>query len=504
MPKGLRHFARKTAGFLLTATVVPFFLSTANADELGLSPRDFGKLLLAPTQTTGGHADLMAAQDGGAFEPISEFNTDDRYRKFGAPIARLDMLSIDENGKKNFGVCTANLIAPDVLLTNYHCIPGMKSNLKVTRSIAVFDFLREDQSDAPTYEVDITPIAADINLDFALLRVAGRPGDKFGYFQLQPHSVKANQSLFLIHHPAGMPKRLTRFRCKAYAPQPYANTTFRHRCDTLGGSSGSLLFSLDFKVVALHNKGGLNNGSQTSFNSAISIFSLAEHPAFADFLVKPALKKPVLGVAKLRPMADLLADQAKAKADADRLALANKPKLKKDFSLYDPKSYASGKLPARLINNPVPLTFNTLCDTVRDGRICASSMLKPQGSGKYNYRMANLASNNDMAWVENRKGHGIGEWLVFDFNKPKQLGEILFRNGYTRTKKSFSTNSRISEIKIELSNGESYRVGMSDNPDPQVFKLPETMKVSWVKLTIQNVFKGSKYADTALSYVEFR
>ena len=513
MPSFFRQQAQKSLLVLLTAIFTTSLTGTSNADDLGFSARSFGKLLLVPNQTTGGHADLIAAQDGGAFEPISEFNIEDRYRKFGAPVARLDMLSLNKDGDKLFGVCTANLIAPDVLLTNYHCIPGMDPDSTVIRAIAVFDFLREDQTESPTFEVDISPIAADYSLDFALLRVAGNPGTQFGHFQLQAHSAKPNQSLFLIHHPAGMPKRLTRFRCKAYAPKPYANTLFRHRCDTLGGSSGSLLFNLDFEVVALHNKGGLNNNSLTSFNSGISIFSLLDHPAFAEFMAQPKPDAPKVGAGLLRPMADLLADQAKAKANANdpsNLTVANTPplgsqnKIKDGFSLYDPKNYKDGKLPAQLVRNPVPLTANAMCDTIRGGRICASSMLKPQGSGKYNYRMANLASNDGMAWVENRKDHGIGEWLVFDFSKPKSIREILFRNGYTRTGKTFSTNSRVWEITIELSNGNSYRVAMSDNPDPQVFTLPESQSVNWVKLTIDSVFKGSKYADTALSYVEFR
>jgi len=495
MPFSLRLLASRIAGFYLFTAL---FVAAVSADELGFSPRDFGKLLLVPNQTTGGHADLMAAQDGGAFEPISEFNLNDRYRKFASPIARLDMLSVDENGKEHFGVCTANLIAPDVLLTNYHCIPGMDSNLKVIRSIALFDFLREDQAESPTFEVDITPIAADYDLDFALLRVAGNPGDQFGFFQLAPHGVSANQSLFLIHHPAGLPKRLTRFRCKAYAPEPYANVTFRHRCDTLGGSSGSLLFNLDFEVVALHNKGGLNNNSTTSFNSGISMFSLAEHPAFAKYLTQPAA--PAKSGGKLRPMADLLADQAKAKADADRLAMADKPKLGTGFSIYK-KDAAT---PPAQVHNPVPLSAIANCDAVSGGRICASSMLKPQGSGKYNYRMANLAKNDGQAWVENRKGYGIGEWLVFDFPKAKMVSEIVFRNGYTRTKKTYSTNSRISKLTIELSNGKSYTVNMKDNAAAQAMQLPEAMELMWVKMTIDGVYKGSKYSDTALSYVEFR
>ncbi len=497
-PSRFRPLARQALGLFL----VSLLATQTSADELGFPASSFGQLLLVPDQTTGGNKALLAAQEGGAFEPLSEFNPDDRYRLFGAPIARLDMLIVDSEGTKSFGTCTANLIAPDVLLTNYHCIPGYSTEDRVIRSIAVFDFLREDQEDAPTFEVDVTPIAADPDLDFALLRVDGRPGDQFGYFQLQPKQAKPNQSLFLIHHPAGMPKRLTRFRCKAYAPEPYARTDFRHRCDTLGGSSGSLIFNLDFEVIALHNKGGLNDSSTTSFNRGISIFALMENAAFAKYLKTPEPDKPVLNSGPLRPLSDLLSDQAKA----DLAAKAQDPAaLPKNFSLYNPKTYANEEVPARLSRTDgPPLPADPRCDTLRGWRICASSYLNPQKSGKYTYRMANLANDDGLAWVENNEGQGVGEWLVFDFNKPKEISRIIFRNGYTRTAKTFATNSRVSELKIELSNGSTYQIGLSDMSDLQQFTLPEPETAKWVKITINSVFKGSKYADTALSFVEFR
>ena len=438
-----------------------FATGAAHAAEFKFPERSFGQLLLVPNQTTGGNDALITAQKGGAFEPISEFNADDRYRQFGAPIARLDMLVEDGSGERYVSTCTANLIAVDVLLTNYHCIPGMKKGVKVIRSIAVFDYLREDQDDAPSYEVDVTPIAASYDRDFALLRVQDNPGDKFGYFKLKPHRAKANQSLFIIHHPAGMPKRLTRFRCKAYAPEPYAQVYFRHRCDTLGGSSGSLIFNLNFEVVALHNQGGLTQDSQSSFNRGISVFSLMEHEAFSALLSKPS------GSVAIQPQPPKAAVQI------------------------------SG-------HNPLPINGAAQCDNVATGRICASSMLDPQGSGKYNYRMRNLIRQNGAAWVENKPGYGIGEWVLFDYGSEKSFSNMTLNTGYTRTEKTFRSNSRVAKLLIELSTGVKFEISLRDTMKTQSFELPTQVSVTWVKLTIDQVYEGSKYSDTALSYVGFQ
>ena len=113
----------KTLGLLFFAAGI------SHAAEFKFPERSFGQLLLVPNQTTGGNDALITAQKGGAFESISEFNPDDRYRQFGAPVARLDMLLEDGSGDRYVSTCTASLVAVDVLLTNYHCIPGMKKDV---------------------------------------------------------------------------------------------------------------------------------------------------------------------------------------------------------------------------------------------------------------------------------------------------------------------------------------------------------------------------------------
>jgi len=118
--------------------------------------------------------------------------------------------------------------------------------------------------------------------------------------------------------------------------------------------------------------------------------------------------------------------------------------------------------------------------------------------------MKNLTSKDGAAWVENKPGYGIGEWLLFDFDSEKPVSSITFNNGYTRTEKTFRTNSRVAKLTVELSNGVRFQVGLQDMMATQIFRLPDPVNVTWAKLTIDDVFEGSKYADTALSYVGFK
>lgn len=258
------------------AFVIASTLSGAFAQEFEFPANQFGKLNLRPNQSLGGNDDFIQAQQNGVFEPISEFNADDIFREWSRPVGRLSMLLRNGAGEEGVATCTATLIADDRILTNYHCIPGFDRNVEVVGAVVHFAYLRQDQAEENAYRVRIPPLESDPDLDFSVLQVDGQPGQVFGHVDIDPARVAPNTSLYIFHHPAGLPLRLTRFRCKAYSGDAYAGAEFRHRCDTLGGSSGSLIFDIDRRVVALHHSGGLNASSRSSFNSGTAIDAILQ------------------------------------------------------------------------------------------------------------------------------------------------------------------------------------------------------------------------------------
>ncbi|WP_417413400.1 trypsin-like peptidase domain-containing protein [Hoeflea sp.] len=255
----------------LTVCIALSGLAAASAEDQ-FPASQFGKARLSYTQSLGGNDDYIRSQQNGVFEPLAEFNETDAFRARSRPVGRLSMLIENSDGSKGVGTCTASLIDPTHLITNYHCIPGHDGT--VLEAVIHMGYLREDQEPVDVYEVDIDPVDADPDLDFAVLAVRGDPGKKYGFVELNPVKVQPNASLVIYHHPAGLPLRLTRFRCKAYAGNHYRGTEFRHRCDTLGGSSGSLIFNNDHKVVALHHSGGLTGDANSSFNSGTAIAAI--------------------------------------------------------------------------------------------------------------------------------------------------------------------------------------------------------------------------------------
>ncbi len=66
---------------------------------------------------------------------------------------------------------------------------------------------------------------------------------------------------------------MSRFRCFALKEQG-EGPDLRHRCDTLGGSSGSLMFDASVAGVALHKEGGLDPKDPSSFNAATRLSAI--------------------------------------------------------------------------------------------------------------------------------------------------------------------------------------------------------------------------------------
>ena len=102
------------------------------------------------------------------------------------------------------------------------------------------------------YPVDIKPVEANEELDYAILRVEGNPGDEWGTIKLSKHTPDARNTLFIVHHPGGFPKYISRGRCQTSNPAIDGNDLL-HVCDTLPGSSGAPIFdNSSRKVIGLH------------------------------------------------------------------------------------------------------------------------------------------------------------------------------------------------------------------------------------------------------------
>lgn len=162
--------------------------------------------------------------------------------------------------------CTGFLIAPDVVMTNNHCVSktseakGVKITLMKEKGVPMEKWWKYDCGEL---------IGTNFQMDVSLLRCSGRPGDTFGTVELE-EDIYLHDPIYVIQQ-----------NCNYYA-DPYCSSwkkiargqvqlitnEIKHNADTLGGSSGSPVFSSAFhQVVALHHAGQDLN-SQTGQGSA--------------------------------------------------------------------------------------------------------------------------------------------------------------------------------------------------------------------------------------------
>ncbi|MGO7366363.1 trypsin-like serine peptidase [Rhizobium leguminosarum] len=254
------------AGFV----VIP---SIATSEDIMFSEDQFGAVDLVPTQslTTNAIETLGAMTE--RFELVSELREDDPIRQFGRPIGRLDIL-VETVQSRGVATCTAALIDDDKIITNYHCIPGL-GDVTVVGAQLRLGYLQQDTNDSEAFDVDVQPAESNRELDYSILRVIGNPGAKYGKVPFSPRHALDGESLFVLHHPAGKPQRLTRAFCRSTSIDAVSGFQMHHRCDTLPGSSGALVFSqVDKALVGLHHHGGLTANDPQSFNLATDSVAL--------------------------------------------------------------------------------------------------------------------------------------------------------------------------------------------------------------------------------------
>lgn len=116
------------------------------------------------------------------------------------------------------------------------------------------------------------------SLDFAIVRLAGNPGDTFGSTEVSIEDGDEGDMLCIMQHPAGLPKRIE----AGPLFHLHDSRLGYDSIDTLGGSSGSgILKSPDGRIVGVHTNGGCSTAA-LSHNHGVRIESIiAASPTLA-------------------------------------------------------------------------------------------------------------------------------------------------------------------------------------------------------------------------------
>jgi hypothetical protein len=129
---------------------------------------------------------------------------------------------------------------------------------------------------------------------------------------------------------------------------------------------------------------------------------------------------------------------------------------------------------------------------------CVSSVLKPQFGNTYGPE--NLFKGlSGLAWVEGKAGNGIGEWVTVEFDSLRKVNSVIVRNGYQKNDDIFSKNNRVRQLRVQFSQGETRTFILADRSGSELLQLSKPLETYWLKFTIDDVWAGNKYTDTAIS-----
>jgi hypothetical protein len=204
-------------------------------------------------------------------------------------------------GVRRAWCCSGVLVAPDLLLTNWHCggVPdGGRFWDPITCGNTLIDFSWDGGKTSRQFGcVDV--VAQDDALDYAILRirpVVGEGGrtEGFAYPKISSAPVRAAADLYIVHHANCSPKLLSTncsvgsvdFRSwLANSPTVKVdgipgNPEITHTCDTEPGASGAPVFDLLGRLIALHHLGFSRDGQCKPLdrvNKAVEIRHVLTH-----------------------------------------------------------------------------------------------------------------------------------------------------------------------------------------------------------------------------------
>jgi hypothetical protein len=174
---------------------------------------------------------------------------------------------------------TGFLVGPDLVLTNRHVADELaKRGAGAAQCAARFAYqigaggeasVGEAIAFAEDWEAASSPIA---ELDAAIIRLC-RPTGRGWLPPPQPYAFQNGEVQLILHHPMGEHLKLS---AGVVATDPAGGESrVSYTVNTEPGSSGSPVFTLDWRHVALHHRGGARS------NMGIPLWLIGQEPDFA-------------------------------------------------------------------------------------------------------------------------------------------------------------------------------------------------------------------------------
>jgi len=140
----------------------------------------------------------------------------------------------------------------------------------------------------------------------------------------------------------------------------------------------------------------------------------------------------------------------------------------------------------------------------------ASSTLVEDYSDIFRYHPIKIDDgDSSTCWVEGVEGYGVGEFVEFEWDNPRDLVALKILPGFAGSETLWSENARPKKITVQCFSGEESILKVSftleDIMKEQTFYLTNEVVYgcSRLRITIDEVYPGEKYDDTCISEVGF-
>lgn len=112
----------------------------------------------------------------------------------------------------------------------------------------------------------------------------------------------------------------------------------------------------------------------------------------------------------------------------------------------------------------------------------------------------------DTAWNEGSSGDGTGEWIELIASTPQHVSAVSIVGGYPKIYRDGSDvyykNNRPRQITISYDGGSQTFMMQDLRGQFQTFTLDRPVDTTFVRITIESVYKGANYNDCCISEIE--
>jgi len=134
----------------------------------------------------------------------------------------------------------------------------------------------------------------------------------------------------------------------------------------------------------------------------------------------------------------------------------------------------------------------------------ASSVLKGALSKDKNEFSPDKAIDGkwETAWAEGVKGPGVREWIRLVLARPETINRIAIIPGWAKNRVRWVNNPRVKRATISFSTGYAAPAQFEDHMAFQFVETHYDKPVTWVQITVDEVYPGKKFEDLCISEIE--